>query len=193
MFLWQFIIRCFHKGNYHIHYFLACAVAFESRKCMVDSFVSFLFFLRALCCRAPRRKEEFTKGTGVAHCFYRCHRSKERKRRAAWVQTRVSWIERRTFTQGAHNRYRGHNNKACACKTRRSRAAPRASFERRDCLLPIIKEKTTSRRRNNFTLSFCHRTHKWELSHGLFVTQRSVANVRVDTIYSWLCQQADND
>lgn len=116
---------------------------------------------------------------------------KRAETRAVWVQTRVSWIGRRTFIQGAHNRYRGHNNKACACKIRRVQLrVTRVSFERGDCLLLIVKKKPMTQQR---TLSFCCHMHERELSRGLFVTQRSVVNVRVDTIYSWLCQQADND
>jgi len=69
-----------------------------------------------------------------------------------------------------------------ACKTRRPHAAPRVSFELGGLSLPDWK-KTTMHRRSDCTL-FARRTHTRDLSRGLFVTQRSVANVRVDAIYS---------
>lgn len=116
----------------------SCAVAFESRKCTVDSFVSSLFFCMHFAVVTKRRVYQRDRRCSL----FLSLSFKRAETRAAWVQTRVSWIGRRTFIQGAHNRYRGHNNKACACKIRCVQLrVTRVSFERGDCLLLIVKKK----------------------------------------------------
>ena len=178
---WQLIIR-FHEDNYHIHYFLARVIVFKSRKCTVDSFISFFsYFCHAFCCHAvtakgrvyqrDRRCSLFLslsslKRAEMLHCLSTNPRVVNRMEN---IYTRRSW------------RYRSYNSKSWACETCRLRAS-RVCFEcDKDCFFPT--EKKTCRCSDCTLCMYVVRIYE----NVVFLSRQLVANV--DAIYSWLCQQ----
>jgi len=165
---WQLIIR-FHEDNYHIHYFLARVIVFESRKCTVDSFISFFsYFCHAFCCHAvtakgrvyqrDRRCSLFLslsslKRAEMLHCLSTNPRVVNRTEN---IYTRRSWW------------YRSYNSKSWACETCRLRAASRVCFEcGKDCFFPTEKKNDAVIARFVCT-SYVYIVRIWE--RGLFVS-----------------------
>jgi len=161
---WQLIIR-FHEDNYHIHYFLARVIVFESRKCTVDSFISFFSsFCHAFCCHAVTAKGRVYQRDRRCSLFLSLSSLKRAEMLHCWVQTRVVNRTENIYTRRSWW-YRSYNSKSWACETCRLRAASRVCFEcGKDCFFPTEKKKTMQW----LHALYVRRTYIWE--RDLFVS-----------------------